>query len=888
MAPNSSGWAYDILNASAPLYFESTEPLTSNLGLALWGMDPIIAANFALIDENGGGGGGTSVYVNGSIVNNPNFNGTIPAASSGSTNVTWQTDGSGNVSAYLDALILNPSGSQTINDSPTSSFPEQIIITRTGYPTEQLYLNGGYIQSHSAYAQGAAFFSHSNTNFRGPVITGARSRGTQSSPSSIQSGDTIMEINTSGYAGTDYSGPIGSEGSPAFSLLVQATENWSNSAQGSVVSIYTSAKGQQGEEPVLTLMCNTSPLRWCVGVNDIAPSSSFSISNYDGGPASAAIGYASGHSSPSNSLDVAGTVRADLGFTISGTAGSGDYLRGNGTAFVSSAIQIGDLPTSGSWAFAGTFSGNFSITGNVTISGELIDGSGSAGTNGQIISSTGSAVKWINAPSSSSAWSSLTNPTTNLSLQMGENTTTFTWSGSVNSNQTMWDAYGNFYLQTASVSGIENSPSFTLAAVYEIAGGSPARYAYDDWVFQVVMSGGSVEGNSTLTLDHYGTTGVSTFDVSSATLFKANSELILGTETLGLNSYTSGINNSPSLVIAGSYESASTPTYAEDSWTIQNVIGTGVNGTSTLTFTHSGTSGAAQIEIPAGSYSTPALIIGGSTGLTNETGLAYVTVSSHGGLQLCANGDLLQQVDWNFGTTICASGALGFASSGSSAASPTTVCVGSGLSKTLSVGANASDYGGSFLCNRVGMCATSSTTVDTGVTRVGAGIVGIGTGAAGSVAGTLECASIAVDGATVESGTINIAGSYYCQGTEGLTETGTALTSITTIGGIVTATSDASDERLKEGVDYTEGLQAILHISPKKFRWNKEGEKVTGLKHGRENIGFYAQNVQQSIPEAVWLGKQEYLALDDRAIIAALVNAIKTLNARIEYLEHKK
>ena len=63
---------------------------------------------------------------------------------------------------------------------------------------------------------------------------------------------------------------------------------------------------------------------------------------------------------------------------------------------------------------------------------------------------------------------------------------------------------------------------------------------------------------------------------------------------------TSAIANSPSLTLTGSYESsASGPTYAADSWSIQDVLQAAtLNGTSTLTFTHSGSSGVAAISIP--------------------------------------------------------------------------------------------------------------------------------------------------------------------------------------------------------------------------------------------------------------------------------------------------
>ena len=57
-------------------------------------------------------GAGSSVNVNGNLVIGPNFNGTIPAAPVGKTNVIWQVDINGNISAYATASS-NAAGSDT-------------------------------------------------------------------------------------------------------------------------------------------------------------------------------------------------------------------------------------------------------------------------------------------------------------------------------------------------------------------------------------------------------------------------------------------------------------------------------------------------------------------------------------------------------------------------------------------------------------------------------------------------------------------------------------------------------------------------------------------------------------------------------------------------------
>ena len=64
------------------------------------------------------------------------------------------------------------------------------------------------------------------------------------------------------------------------------------------------------------------------------------------------------------------------------------------------------------------------------------------------------------------------------------------------------------------------------------------------------------------------------------------------------------------------------------------------------------------------------------------------------------------------------------------------------------------------------------------------------------------------------------------------------------------------------------------------------------MSDGVLHAGFGAQNVKAAIPEAVGVGRDGYLSLSDRPIIAALVNSVKQLKAendallsRIEKLE---
>ena len=91
-----------------------------------------------------------------------------------------------------------------------------------------------------------------------------------------------------------------------------------------------------------------------------------------------------------------------------------------------------------------------------------------------------------------------------------------------------------------------------------------------------------------------------------------------------------------------------------------------------------------------------------------------------------------------------------------------------------------------------------------------------------------------------------------------------------------------SDIRLKNvhgAVTY--GLNEILNIEPILFNYKSDPLGCPS------NIGFSAQNVQAAIPEAVTVGQvdetgTEYLSLNTRGILAALVNAVKEINSKLE------
>ena len=108
-----------------------------------------------------------------------------------------------------------------------------------------------------------------------------------------------------------------------------------------------------------------------------------------------------------------------------------------------------------------------------------------------------------------------------------------------------------------------------------------------------------------------------------------------------------------------------------------------------------------------------------------------------------------------------------------------------------------------------------------------------------------------------------------------------AGTLVTNSSGVISASSDARLKNVKH--PFTTGLKAITQIHPAVYSWKSEEKEGVHTTYA----GFIAQDVQKAIPEAVGQGKDGYLTLQDRAITAALVNAIKEQQKEIEDLQQQ-
>jgi hypothetical protein len=412
-------------------------------------------------------------------------------------------------------------------------------------------------------------------------------------------------------------------------------------------------------------------------------------------------------------------------------------------------------------------------------------------------------------------------------------------------------------ISTAGYVLLQNTTPTVTGAATTVAlstGTAPSNSGGNTWVYTLAASESGAGSNgwvgASVTLSGY--TGGATGNNVTAIITASTTTSITITNATGTATNTgtpvaisSAVINSPILQFAGTINSgtAGVLNSIADTWSIQDVIGSvAPNPTSILTFTHAGSSGSSIVSVP-------------SIGVAAGTGPCSV----------CNPATPTSGQEISGAVTYFVSGGTQFVGIGKNTTNM-SVMAGSAGGYAFSSGTNP-----------------ASSNADTTISRNAAGIVQIGTTAA-NASGNLAANSFAANGVVATP----TAGVYYSGGTAGVSAGPfAAITSIQTIGGIVTTLADVSDERLKDHSPYIGGLKEVLGITPIKYAWNSEGQKITGFSKDRLFIGFRAQDIQKVIPEAVTqsASNPEYLGFDDRPVIAALVNAVKELSAKNDDLE---
>ncbi|MDZ7744293.1 MAG: carbohydrate binding domain-containing protein [Candidatus Saccharibacteria bacterium] len=133
-----------------------------------------------------------------------------------------------------DQLFQNTTDSTTafqIQDSAGTSnlFTADTTNSRIGIGTDSPEFSLHVVGEGSNYI--------SNDAYGGiPLIQGRRAGGTIGSPTALQANDTFAQFSGRGYDGTGFSGTRAA-------MVLQATEAWSDTAQGSRIRFYTTASG---------------------------------------------------------------------------------------------------------------------------------------------------------------------------------------------------------------------------------------------------------------------------------------------------------------------------------------------------------------------------------------------------------------------------------------------------------------------------------------------------------------------------------------------------------------------------------------------------------------------------------------------------------------------
>jgi hypothetical protein len=96
--------------------------------------------------------------------------------------------------------------------------------------------------------------------------------------------------------------------------------------------------------------------------------------------------------------------------------------------------------------------------------------------------------------------------------------------------------------------------------------------------------------------------------------------------------------------------------------------------------------------------------------------------------------------------------------------------------------------------------------------------------------------------------------------------------------------TSVSDERLKNiKGSYTSGLKELMNVNPILYKWNDKSKLDTLNTYA----GFSAQNIRDNIPFGTGENKEGYLSLQDRALMATMVNAIKELKEELDALKQE-
>jgi len=172
-----------------------------------------------------------------------------------------------------------------------------------------------------------------SANAFGPNLIGKKARGIQSAPTSVLNNDALLNLSANGYGATGFAAVDSAV------ISMRANENWTDTAQGSVINFSTTANGTTGPIQRMTIGSNGN-----VGIGVFGAQANLEVSN-------------------ANNASGAGMIFATT-FT---TAGTSLFVgrRARGTGIAPTAVLAGDNLAGylaqgyGATGFSGTRGGMF-------------------------------------------------------------------------------------------------------------------------------------------------------------------------------------------------------------------------------------------------------------------------------------------------------------------------------------------------------------------------------------------------------------------------------------------------------------------------------------------------------------------------------------------------
>jgi Chaperone of endosialidase len=365
---------------------------------------------------------------------------------------------------------------------------------------------------------------------------------------------------------------------------------------------------------------------------------------------------------------------------------------------------------------------------------------------------------------------------------------------------------------------------------------------------------GSGAGNTGSVLN-INSSGAASTSVCLSLTQAGNANLLTGSTPNAANGFsliqttaaTSGANNnSPVYKSTATYWNGASS--SPDVWSRQIVLGAGANPTSTYSLIHTGSTGVASVQLPAGA----GLLFPGSS--SGTVGFKPAAANTSVTWQLpAADGTVNQFLQTN------GAGVLTFASGPSPAPGGVTGDVQFN---------NAGTFGGSanlFWNNASGFLGigTASPTVNLDVVESVAGYVAI-------IENTINAAT--------GNGIQIIAGSTT---TPGANLVNFSRTDAVSLGGIVQDSTTSvnfvttSDERVKENIKSPEidALDIVNSINVREFNFKDDNKKI---------IGMIAQELLKVYPDAVYVpeDEKELLSIKPMTLIPILILAIQQLSKK--------